>query len=109
MKYKTEQKIKLYDFLKSHPHDYFTVKEIVDEIAKTNSCMSVSTIYRHLSELINCGKVKKSYRLNDREALYRYIDSDICRNEIHLTCSVCGEVFHLNHEISDLLSETRCH
>lgn len=103
MKYKTEPSIELREFLKRHPHDYFTVKQIESEILENNGKASVSTIYRHLSKLVATGEVKKIYHLNDDEALYRYSGDEACMNEIHVICSSCGKMFHLKHNISDYL------
>lgn len=105
MAYKTTQRTRLYDFLKEHPHRYFTVKQIEEALSASGADISISAIYRNLSDLIEMGSIKKTAKKNSREAYYRYIDSDACRNEIHISCSVCGKIFHMNHTLSSFIQE----
>ena len=36
---------------------------------------------------------------------YRFVGSDECKNHLHLTCSVCGTVYHLPNPTSENLVE----
>lgn len=101
MKYKTTQRKQLYDFLKVHPHSSFTVKQIEQSLTESGTEISVSAIYRNLSALLEMGVIKKGLEKDGRQTSYRYIDSDMCRNEIHLTCSVCGKILHMNHALAN--------
>ena len=103
MSYHTEQRKKLYELLKAHPHQIYTVKEIERELE--NEKISQSAIYRNLSALVSENIVKKVTMGRGREAVYRYADSEACRQEIHLTCTVCGRVFHMDHAFTRLLEE----
>lgn len=100
MKYKTAQRKQLYDFLKVHPHSCFTVKQIEERLTGIGTEISVSAIYRNLSALLEMGVIKKVAEKDSRQTSYRYVNSDICRNEIHITCSVCGKIFHMNHALA---------
>ena len=95
MSYKTEQRTRLYELLKANPHRFFTAKEIAAELAPYN--VSISAVYRNLAVLTEDGVVKKTLKKNSRESMYRYADNDSCRDEIHLTCTNCGRVFHMDH------------
>lgn len=105
MEYITTQRTQLYSFLKEHPHSYFTVKQIAQALSANGSDVSISAIYRNLSALAETGSIKKTVKKNSREACYRYTDSDMCRNEIHISCSVCGKIFHMNHTLASLIQE----
>lgn len=105
MAYKTTQRTQLYDFLKEHPHSYFTVKQLADTLSNTGADISISAIYRNLSDLVEAGTIKKTVKKNSREAYYRYIDSDVCRDEIHVMCSMCGKIFHMNDTMSLFIQE----
>ena len=105
MEYKTSQREKLYDFLKSHPHDYFTVKQIMLELSNMNANISMSAIYRNLATLEKAGAIKKIVKKNSRDTNYRYIGCESCRDEIHITCSSCGKIFHMDHELSNFIQE----
>ncbi len=105
MKYKTTQRKELYDFLKAHPHSYFTVKQLEDSLKEMGIEISVSAIYRNLSALLEMEAVKKVAEKNSRETSYRYINSDTCKNQIHITCSMCGKIVHMNDTLADYLEE----
>lgn len=99
--YKTSQRKKLYDFLKENPHSYYTVKQIEEELRTRDASISVSAIYRNLVILVEEGVVKKSIYEREREAYYRFVDCESCRNEIHAVCTLCGCTFHINAKISE--------
>lgn len=105
MEYITTQRTQLYNFLKEHPHSYFTVKQIEQALSASGADVSISAIYRNLSALAEAGSIKKTVKKNSREACYRYIGSDMCRNEIHISCSVCGKIFHMNHTLASFIQE----
>ena len=103
MSYKTEQRTRLYELLKANPHKFFSAKDIVEALAPYN--ISISAVYRNLAVLTEDGVVKKSIRKNGRESIYRYADNDTCRDEIHLTCTNCGKVFHMDHELTKTIQD----
>lgn len=103
MSYQTEQRKKLYELLKEHPHQTYTVKKIEKELE--NEKISQSAIYRNLSALVSENIVKRVTSENGRETAYRYANSEECRQEIHLTCSICGKIFHMDHEFTKLMED----
>lgn len=105
MAYKTAQRTNLYDFLKEHPHSYFTARELANTLSNSGADISISAVYRNLSDLIKTGSIKKAVKKNSREAYYRYIDSDVCRNKVHVSCSKCGKIFHMNAALSLFIQE----
>ncbi len=105
MAYKTTQRTQLHDFLKEHPHSYFTVKQLAQALLGSGADISISAIYRNLSDLTEMGSIRKTVKKNSREAYYRYIDSEACRNEIHISCSMCGKFFHMNSTLSNFIQE----
>lgn len=105
MAYNTTQRTQLRDFLKEHPHSYFTAKQLAETLTGSGADISISAVYRNLSDLTQMGSIKKAVKKNSREAYYRYIDSDICRNQIHISCSMCGKIFHMNSTLSNMIQE----
>lgn len=99
--YKTSQRKILHDFLESHPHGYFTVKQLAEELCARNGNISTSAIYRNLSVLVEEGIVKKYMYKSEREAYYRFIDCEACRNAIHAVCIKCGKTFHINNAVAE--------
>lgn len=105
MAYKTTQRTQLHDFLKAHPHSYFTAQQLTEILSDSGAEISISAIYRNLSELTKMGSIKKAVKANSREAYYRYVDSDVCRNEIHISCLMCGKIFHMDATLSSMIQE----
>ena len=103
MSYKTEQRTRLYEVLKANPHRYFSARELEEALSPCQ--ISLSAIYRNLAVLTEEGVVRKSVKKGSREAVYRYADGECCRNEIHMTCTVCGRVFHMEHELASSIQD----
>ncbi len=103
MKYKTSQRSELVEILRSDPHKFFSVKEL-EEIAEDGS-ISRSAIYRNLAKLDADGVVEKSVSDKAKETVYRYVLSEGCVGEIHIVCTECGSVGHLNHTFGDSFQE----
>ena len=103
MVYKTEQRMQLYHFFQNHPHEFFTVKQIEEALTATGSEISISAIYRNLSCLAKDGVIKKTIQKNSRETSYRYIGSSQCRDKIHMNCTVCGKIFHMDQDLAEIL------
>ena len=92
MLYKTEQRKRLEKLLKDAPDKTFTVKEISAEL----SDVSVSSVYRNLAKLVDMGAVRRSVNRTDRESVYQYIGCKCSCPRIHLTCTVCGRMVHVD-------------
>lgn len=92
MTYNTKQKDIILNYLKENKDKCLTSNEIYDYLKKDNK-IGLTTIYRFLNKLENENLIKK---YNDKkEATYQYIDSDECKNHIHLKCMKCNCVIHL--------------
>lgn len=100
--YVTSQRKNLMEFLKSHPDTQFSVKEIIEQINIEN--ISVSSVYRNLSELEKQGVVTRCAKKGSRDSYYRYSNAEHCKECIHLTCLSCSKIFHLNSTIADSMT-----
>ena len=100
MKYMTTQRRQLYEFLKDNPHKYFTAKQIEAAMIDAGVEISISAIYRNLSALLKMGEIKKSVEKNSKQSCYRFVDSEFCKDEIHITCAICGKIFHMEHTLT---------
>lgn len=101
MRYKTEQRKILQDFLANHPHETFTAKEISELI--DNGKVSLSAVYRNLSELEKSGLLKRISVSGSREAVYQYIGAASCKEQIHLTCKKCGKTVHMENDDTEII------
>lgn len=99
--YWTSQRRELYAFLNRNPHQQYTAKELADIMADQH--ISLSTIYRNLSAMVETGILQSSVKKETHEMVYQYVDGEECRGEIHMVCLECGNTFHLDHEIAETM------
>ncbi len=104
-KYSTDQRKKILNFFSTHPHEIFSARQIFDML--DDSHISISTIYRNLSELEKAGKITRCNKAGTREAFFKYTHLEECKHCIHLSCKKCGKIFHMDKAQSDdLISKT---
>ena len=93
-KYMTRQRKALLDYLSRHADQTLSAQEIA--AALEGEGVSLSAVYRNLSELEAEGKLRRTDRGGAREAYYQYIDADACKGSLHLQCKKCGRTFHMD-------------
>lgn len=103
MRYLTKQRTRLLDVLKAHADEALTVDRLANLVGRDS--ISRSAIYRNLASLEKAGLVKRSPLSSSQTNGYRFVGSDECKNHLHLTCSVCGTVYHLPSPTSENLVE----
>ena len=103
-KYITKQRKLLLSFLENHVDSQLSTSQIANELK--DDSISVSSVYRNLSDLELEGKVRRYVKAGNREAYYQYMASDKCKGCLHLSCKVCGRTFHMGTEGADLLVNT---
>lgn len=81
------------EFLQANPDVPFSAKEIFEKLS--DATISLSAIYRNLASLEGDGEISRLIKEGSRERFYQYINSDTCRNSIHLICTNCNKTFHL--------------
>ncbi len=96
MIYSTEQRNILLSFLSENPDKIFSVKQIESGLAGKG--ISKSAIYRNLAELESEEKIRRCSKSGSREMFYQFYDCQVCRSHIHLSCSKCGRIFHMEDE-----------
>ncbi len=102
-KYSTKPRKLLLEFLSAHPHEVFSVAQIV--CALDHNEIGMSSIYRNLSQLLEAGIITKVTENGMREAYYRYSAAEDCHGKVHCHCIKCGEVFHMKEKEANLLSD----
>ena len=96
MTYKTKQRELMLAFFESHHHDSFSVEQLFEQLKGEG--ISLSSIYRNLSELEKDGSVHKVIPQGAREAYYQFVGCEHCRGHIHVQCVECGKTVHLPDE-----------
>ena len=95
-KYMTKQRKALLSFLSAHADEELTARQL--EQALCEHGVSISAVYRNLSELEKEGKVRRLSKSGSREVFYRYTDGSECRDCLHLSCEKCGKTYHMSME-----------
>ncbi|MBR5509993.1 MAG: transcriptional repressor [Lachnospiraceae bacterium] len=104
--YQTEQKKILLSYLKKHSDQAFTVEQLCEQMKQEldqNLIPGKSTVYRVMPRLVEEGQVKRFVRGNSRQFLYQMICGDHCSRHLHMKCSVCGKLYHMEDEESEEL------
>ncbi len=96
--YNTHQRKALMDFLQTNSSKAFTIEEIISGIG--NSGISQSTAYRLMTKLVEDGLVHRSVKGNSRSFVYQYITESKCEGHLHMKCTDCGKVYHLDSGIT---------
>lgn len=92
-RYSTKQRKILLAYLSGHPDELLSTRQIAD--ALQHEKISLSAVYRNLSELEAEEKVRRCAKSGTREVLYQYIAADTCKGALHMTCIQCGKTFHM--------------
>lgn len=100
-RYQTKQREELLAFLQSVSGEHITVNDIHNHFAEHGSKVGVTTIYRHLENMVNEGIVKKYVLDSNSAACFEYVDTHKeCKENgcTHLKCTNCGKLIHLHCE-----------
>ncbi len=100
MTYHTAQKARLFSFLQQHADTAFTAEELCAALAGAGA-VGKSTVYRLLPQLVAEGQVKRFSGSGQRRALYQAVGCAHCDAHLHLKCTVCGKLIHLDESASD--------
>lgn len=100
-KYMTKQRKTLLDFLSRHADEELSAKQI--ESGLSGEGISMSAVYRNLSELEQGGKIRRVSKSGTREVFYLYTDAHECKDCLHLSCEKCGKTYHMNIPGAEML------
>ena len=96
--YHTDQKDRLLDFLGRNTTRQFRMEEIVSAL---DGKVGKSTVYRLMRSLVGEGRVRR-FELG-RTIYYQYLSGAACDSHLHLKCTVCGRMQHLDCSVSTFL------
>lgn len=93
--YNTEQKKRVIDFFKENRDQHFTVTEIANAVCESGA--GKSTVYRHVSNLLESGVIRRFESGDSRQFVYQFADRhDNCNEHYHLKCVKCGRLIHMD-------------
>ena len=99
--YNTEQRRLLLSFFEKYPDRNFTAREIYEKIGEN---ISLSAVYRNLSELSSSGMITKNAG-EKREVVYRFSGAEECKDRLHLCCSVCKKTVHIDGKTAEKVGD----
>ena len=108
--YETEQKRTLKRLLEENGDKAYTIEELMVKLSERYSDrpLGKSTVYRLMTRLVEEGSVKRFVRGNSRKFAYQIVVGDHCDSHLHLKCTDCGKLMHLDENISnDVLNKVR--
>ena len=99
--YRTAQRNCLLQFLKENSDRAFTIEEIVEALEAES--VAKSTVYRLMTKLTEENLVHRTVKGNSRSFVYQYISDETCENHLHIKCTDCGKVYHLDSGITSII------
>ena len=99
-KYATAQRKQLLAFFELHCHEQFSIDEIVAALSAEDP-VERSVIYRNVDKMLQEGLLHKSARENSRKFYYQYVGGSQCRSRLHLQCTECGRIFHMENQADE--------
>ena len=102
MKYSTSQRKQLLAFLREHRDETFSAARITAYMEG----VSRSAVYRNLAALEAEGQIRRVAGNGGKQICYRYIGAQECKDHLHLACSRCGAVMHMDHPATDTLIDS---
>lgn len=106
--YTTRQRRVLLDFLGSHPDRGFSVEELYEELAAccpSDRLPGKSTLYRLIPKLVSEGLVKRFSGEQGRQFRYQIVPCKSREAHLHLKCTSCGSLLHLDHAASEQIMD----
>ena len=102
-KYMTKQRKALLNYLSMHADERLSAKQLEDALKSEG--ISISAVYRNISDLEKEGKIRRVNQSGSREVFYQYTDGAHCKECLHLSCEKCGKTYHMNSAVAQTLIE----
>ncbi|MBR3786134.1 MAG: transcriptional repressor [Firmicutes bacterium] len=100
--YKTNNRTKMMEYLKSNQNRTVSVKDIDAHMRSLDCPVNMTTIYRYLDKLEREGVVMRYADEHGEKATYQLTEREHhCDSHLHLKCVDCGSVIHLDCHFMD--------
>lgn len=104
--YNTKKKQEILQFLKSSKDRALTVDEIYTYLINKDIKINITTIYRYLEKLMQANRLMKFASDDNKKHTYQYVENKgTCIKHLHLQCSECNKVIHLDCNYMDEMME----
>lgn len=104
--YSTKLYNMILDFLSRSSERAVTAGDVYDYVRSKSETVNKTTVYRNLDRLVSEGKLLKYVTDDGKMASYVFHEPEHnCMGHLHLRCSCCGKVIHLDCGLTDELVE----
>ncbi|ONI39762.1 hypothetical protein AN639_05740 [Candidatus Epulonipiscium fishelsonii] len=105
MRYNTQNKQLILEYIKKNKDKYVSVNDIQQELINQGNNINKSTIYRYIDQLLS-EKLILKYTA-EKKAYFKYIeDNESCHTHLHMKCKRCGLVVHLPTDLLSSIEES---
>ena len=96
--YQTQQKTLLLDYLARHAENTLSMEEVAEGLKEDlgDRAPGKSTVYRLVNRLVEEGTVRRFNAEDSRHALFQIVGGKNCHHHLHMKCTQCGKVMHMN-------------
>lgn len=94
--YNTKTRQLILDYLMNNRQKAVSASNILAHLEQQGAATNPTTVYRYLDKLAGEEKIMKYVADKGERAVFQYVDEDRhCREHLHLKCTGCGKIFHL--------------
>ena len=104
--YNTAARSRILGFLMENKDRTVNANDIFKVLNDGGNEVNITTIYRYLDKLTESGQVMKYIAENGTRAVYQYVEHEHhCEEHLHLQCTKCGAIIHLDCSFMDEIAE----
>lgn len=105
--YQTKTKQSIIEYFMEHSNQTATVEDVCQYLKSENLQVNQSTVYRCLDRLLEQNLIIKYISDDGKKAIFQFAGhSQSCQHHLHLKCTKCGKVIHLD---CDFMDEIKTH
>ncbi len=106
MEYKTKYRDWMQQFFAEHADEKVRARDIYEKMTADGLAVNLTTVYRNLDRLEKENILQGHKSCGDDEKFYQYLQPKLdCGSHLHLLCSRCGRIIHLNCRFMDEISD----
>ncbi len=91
--YTTAQRRLLTEYFERHCDQQLTAERIAADMMQSGD-ISRSAVYRNIDRMVKEGQLRR-FATEDGRLTYQYLASAHCCEHIHMQCTRCGRIFHM--------------
>ena len=94
--YNTKARRYILEYLSSLGEITVSAADILSYLESRGENINLTTVYRYLNKLSDEKKVIKFTEGDGNKTVYQYVKKDNCDGHLHMQCTKCGKLIHLD-------------